>query len=581
MAFDGIISRSVLFELNATLKEGKINKVYQPNKNEIILGIYANGKNYALAICIDSNTCRFHLTTHAKPNPLSAPNFCMLLRKHLLGMRIASFSMVDLERIITIDLQGFDELNDFVHKKLVLELMGKHSNIILVNENNRIIDSMRHLDTFSNATRTILPAHEYILPSSDKSSLLQLQSSEEFIKLVSAHLTTCPIDTAITNTFTGISKITIHSLLKKLSLPVSTNNQTLLSALYPLLKDLLSHIDSNCISCQSYQDMEKSKEDYCLVLKEKETALDINFFLDDFYYQKETLSEFTTYRNSVLKLILNEVKKYTKRLENMNQKLEECNKMDLYRLYGELITANLYKIKEENSSSITLENYYENNQPITIPLDNTIPISYNAKKYFKKYSKLKNALAIVTKQKEETAKEISYLESIVYELEQAKTILEIDSIYQEISETILSKTFVSKNTKKTSKNVKKKLTPIGDPIELTLNNFTIYIGKNNKQNDYLTLKVAHSNDLWFHTKTVHGSHVILKTEGKEVPQELINRCASLAAYYSKASLSSNVPVDYTYARYVKKPSGSKPGMVIYTNYMTVNVNPKNEKEELD
>lgn len=580
MAFDGLVSRSILFELNSTLIQGKINKVYQPNKNEILLGIYANGKNYALTICIDSNTCRLHLTTHSKPNPLQAPNFCMLLRKHLIGMHITSFSMVDLERIITIDLQGFNELNDLVHKKVIIELMGKHSNIILVNENNRIIDCMRHLDTSSNATRTLLPAHEYVIPTSSKHSLLQLESVEEFIQLVSSQLCTLPLDLAITSTFTGISKITVHSLLEKLSIVEDTDTQTILRSLYPLLKDLIYHMDSNYISCQQYQDIEKNKEDYCLVLKQKETSLDINFFLDDFYHLKETMQEFTTYRNSVLKLILNEVKKYTKRLENMNQKLEECSKMDSYRLYGELITANLYKIKEENSSSIILENYYDNNQPIMIPLDKTIPISYNAKKYFKKYSKLKNALAIVTKQKQETAKEISYLESIVYELEHAKTITEIDSIYQEISETILLKETRLSNKKKMTKNSKKKTASMGEPLELLIEDFTVYIGKNNKQNDYLTLKVAHANDLWFHTKTLHGSHVILKSEGKEVPQEVINRCASLAAYYSKASLSSNVPVDYTFARYVKKPSGSKPGMVIYTNYTTVNVNPKSEKEEL-
>ena len=317
------------------------------------------------------------------------------------------------------------------------------------------------------------------------------------------------------------------------------------------------------------------KDDFVITTIDTPSPLAINLFLDDFYTTKENVSEFISYRNSVLKLILNELKKYTKRLYNINQKLEECNLKDQFRIYGELITANLYKIDQNvNVSEITLPNYYENNTPITIPLDKSLSPSLNAKKYFKKYTKLKNACEIVSLQKEETKREIDYIESVVYELEIAKTISDIDAIYTEFSESFLGKALSStaKNTKK--KQTKKKKEEVFSPLTFCIDGYTVLVGKNNKQNDYLTLKYAHSNDLWFHTKDIHGSHVVLKTNGEEIPQETINKCASLCAFHSKAQNSSNVAVDYTFIRYVKKSSGNKPGMVIYTNFQTVNVHPR-------
>ncbi len=488
--------------------------------------------------------------------------------------------------------------------------MGKHGNIILLNENNIIIDSMRHLDIFSHSTRDILPAHEYILPQSNKISFLKINSYEEFYKTIfsyvslnerlpfnndfneNVHTPISPneyfnvnkhiIDTtdciyAIINTFTGISKTFLYYLLQKLNLSDVNLSKQELEILYIEMKNI---INSSHLYCTFYSI--KNKLDYVIDTTTNNNFLNVNFFIDDFYSKKELTEEFVTYRNSILKLILAELKKYTSRLNNMNKKLEECSNMDKYKLYGELIIANLYKIdNNKNIDKIELENYYTNNTLITIPLDKTISPAYNAKKYFKKYNKLKNACLIVNEQKKDTANEIDYIESIIYELENAKNISDIHAIYEEISENIIFKdtlkinnSMVKKN--KTNKSLKKKQSEDAFlPIPYTLDGYTIYIGKNNKQNDYLTLKFAHNNDLWFHTKDIHGSHVILKTNGNEIEQELINKCASIAAFHSKASNSSNVPVDYTYVRYVKKPSNSKPGMVIYTNYNTVNVQPNN------
>lgn len=567
-----------------------------------------DGKNLLLLINIDSANYRMHLTTTSRPNPPNAFNFCMLLRKHLIGMKINSISNNGLERIITIEFTGFNELNDFVTKKLVIELMGKHGNVILLNENNIIIDSIRHLDTLSNSTRDILPAHEYTLPLGNKIDFLKVNSFDDFYKIIfntdsinnkinnscipsSANMqlidtsTVCTIaDCAyrISNSFTGISKIFLQYLIQKLEFSnnMSKNN---IETLYNEIKHIVNF--SN-LGCSLYKI--SNKTDYVIDMSNDETSLKVNFFIDDFYLEKETSEEFITYRNSILKLILAELKKYTFRLNNINKKLEECENKDVYKLYGELITANLYKIdNSKNIDKIDLENYY-NNTIITIPLDNTISPSYNAKKYFKKYNKSKNACLIVNEQKKDTANEINYIESIVYELENAKTILDIHAIYDEISENVIFKDSLktNKNLKNQNKPSKNKISKNNSsknrqidkdfsPVVYNLDGYTIYIGKNNKQNDYLTLKFANKNDLWFHTKDIHGSHVILKTNGNEIGQNLINKCASIAAFHSKATNSSNVAVDYTFVRFVRKQSNAKPGMVIYTNYSTVNVQPNN------
>ena len=570
MAFDGIVLRQVAKELNTCLLNGKITKVYEPNKNEILLGIYSNGKNHLLNICINPVNYRIHITSSTKPNPNNAFNFCMLLRKHLIGMHIKSIYNYDLERIITIELEGFNELNDLTTKKLIIELMGKHSNVILLNENDIIIDSLRHLDAYTHSNRDILPAHKYVLPSNNKISFINLTSFSEFYNTVINVENSNIIDTII-NTFTGFSKPFLQYLLEKLHLSTSAISKNDLEILYNYIKNI---INSPFLCCLPYK--YNNKNDYIIDIAEEADTLKVNSFIDTFYSTKELEDSFKNYRNNILKLILAELKKYTKRLSNINQKLEECNKMDTYKLYGELITANLYKINNNiNVDSIELENYYDNNNLIKIPLDKTISVSYNAKKYFKKYNKLKNALQIVNLQKKDTSGQIDYLESIIYELENAKTIEDINLIYEEISENILFKNTLSNSKTSSKKNTTKKKNKEESfsPLVYTIDDYTVYVGKNNKQNDYLTLKFAHKNDLWFHTKDVHGSHVVLRTNGNEIEQDLINKCASLAAFYSKASSSSNVAVDYTFVRYVKKPSSAKPGMVIYANYSTVNVHP--------
>lgn len=570
MAFDGIVCSAVVAELNKNILNGKINKIYQPNKNEILLGIYSMGKNYALNISIDSVNYRLNLTTQQKQNPKNVFNFCMVLRKHLIGGTIKRIYMNGLERIVYLDIEGFNELNDRITKTLIIELMGKHSNIILTNSNNVIIDSLRHLNKLDNSIRDIMPGCKYEELVNSKESFTTCSFDSFYKKIKSSQ---CNISSTISNSFIGISKLGIKSILQDLG--VKDEASICLDdskRLYDYIKNILKDINQGNLKITIDKIENNEKIDFYIKEVENYENLSINFFIDDFYDEKENKEKFKFMRNDLLKLILNKLKKVDDRLDNINSKLEECKKMDLYKLYGELITTNLYRIENYNVESVTLENYYKNNEKIEIPLDSAISPSTNAKKYFKKYRKLQNTKAIVQKQKELAENEVKYLDSIVYEINNSSTIEELEEIYSEIGEIVDT----SRKTQDSDVKKKNKKTESNMPAEYIIDGFTVYVGKNNKQNDYLTCKLARNNDLWFHTKDIHGSHVVLRLDKnvKKAPDSVIYKCATIAAYFSKAKMSQNVPVDYTYIKYVKKPNGAKPGMVIYTDNKTLYVNPK-------
>mgnify|MGYP000982020913 FL=1 len=573
MAFDGIVTKAIASELQQ-LSGARIDKIFQPNKNNIILGFYFNKTNYALNICTNPSNYRIHLTTHPKKNPQVAPNFCMVLRKHLIGLHIKNIITDSLERVITIEFEGFDDIDDIISKKLIIELMGKHCNVVLLDDENIIIDSLKHINN-ENTLRTIMPHIKYTYPTTQKRNFLECTDFEEFIKNVDIKDFTTFVD-SFSNIYNGISKKFINQIINKLNITTLTTDTA--KEIYTYINKIIANTDSLNLNFEIDNSNNNSKNDYFLIVQDNDELFNLNFFIDDFYYDKETNEEFINYRNSILKLILNELKKYKKRLFNINNKLQNCENMDIYKVYGELLTANLYRIKDENISSIELENYYENNNLTSIPLDIKYTPSINAKRYFKKYNKLKNELKIVTIQKEETQRELSYIESIVYELEASSTIEEIASIFEEISENVIFKDKISYKNKNNSKIKKSKLTKNKNisfnPLKYTIDGYTLLVGRNNKGNDYLTLKYAKKTDLWFHTKDIHGSHAILLLNNKTPDTDILIKCAQITAYHSKARNSSNVPVDFCEAKYVKKPNGAKPGMVIYTNNQTLNVNPK-------
>lgn len=566
MAFDGIVTQAITHELKNDLIGGKIDKIHQPDKNTILLGIYSNSIHYALNICIDAHNCRINLTTNSKENPLVAPNFCMLLRKHLIGGKISTIEMYGLERLVKINIETINEFNEIEIKSLIIELMGKHSNIILINDKNIIIDSLRHIWATDTIYRDILPSRTYSFPTSEKLDYTKISdiysifqdnlnlSVEEFSKLFA-------------NTFNGFSLSFIKSALEKCN--ITTINKENLLKLQKYINNILT-FPNNLYFTEVYKNNKLS--DFTLSLGNNVTVekFYLNKFIDNFYFSRETEETFNNCKNNALKLATDSQKKLLNRLNSINAKLKDCEERDKYRLYGELITSNLYKLTNTHTDYIELENYYDNNNLIKIPLDKKYSPNINAKHYFKKYNKLKNALQIVSVQKAETENELNYIDSIIFEIELASSTKEIQEILDEISENLI-KNKVSQKKKNTKNSKKKKQEKQYSPLHFNIDNFDVYVGKNNKENDWLTFTFANKNDIWLHTKDIQGSHVILKNSGQNVSDDTLVKCAKLAVEHSKAKLSSNVPVDYCKVQYVKKPNGAKPGMVIFTNNKTISV----------
>ena len=562
MAFDGIVTKKVVDELQ-NLIGFKIDKISEPNKNTILFNLYAKNKTFSLLCSISSDNYRIHLTNNSYKNPTTALNFCMFLRKHILGYKINSIYTNGLERIVFIKLENLENVNKPIYKFLIVELMGKHSNIILNDENFVILDSLRHFSTLDNSQRDIYPTAKYFLPKNTKNDFLKLSSFDDFYNILSLNESE-DLTTNICNNFIGFSKSFIS--------PILGDNYSYSKAyLENLYNEIHIILDSKNLDIEILNNNFILKENMSSSVSE----FSLNFALDNFYFEKENIQKFTNHKISILNLVNSTLKNYEKRLININNKLSECDNMDIYKLYGELITANLYKLKNINTDSIILENYYDHSNLITIPLDSKFTPSYNAKLYFKKYNKLKKALELVTIQKEETLKSIDYINSVLYELQNCSNLQDVEEIHNEISENIIFKNSILKKAK-SGVNRKKKAIHSNinfsfNPLKYIIDGFTVYVGRNNKENDYLTMKFANKNDIWFHTKDVHGSHVVLKMDSNinNVPDEILLEAARLAVLHSKAKNSSNVPVDYCQIRFVRKPSGSNPGFVIYSNNKTL------------
>ena len=569
MAFDGFITKSIIAELNKTIIGAKVNKVYEPNKNEVVLSLYNQGNNYSLNLCANPELCRISLTNYSKPNPQNAYNFCMLLRKYLVGGKITKISNYDLERTVEICFECYNELNDLVIRKLFIEIMSRQSNIILTNDKNMIIDTLKHFDN----TRELLPAHEYNFAPITKISFLEITSFDKFINILNEYGSVVSLSKFFIDTFIGFSKPFIKECLKTLKISDTEFTENDLEKLFDYLRSIINNFGTTNIYCKNI-----SNKDYTLCFGEipesevQDEITHINSFVDDFYYIKEQDSIFDSSRTNLLKIVSASLKKVYKKIENINSKLKECDKMDTFRLYGELLTANLYKFTSSpNLSEVTVENYYDNNNPIKIPLDSSLNINKNIEKYFKKYNKLKNALSIVTEQKREAVKELDYIESIVFNLSNARNLNDINEVYEEISQNVTTKKEISKKEK--NKISKKSSADKIDLESTVIDGFTVYIGKNNIQNDYISLKYANPNDVWFHAQKIHGSHVLLRISENldldEIPENVLFNCAKLAKENSKASDGLNVCIDYCLAKFVKKASGAKPGMVIYNNFKTI------------
>lgn len=576
MPFDGIVTSNIAWELNASLCNGRVEKIYQPEKDEIIINIRSKSNKYKLLISSSSHYPRIHLTTETKSNPTSAPNFCMLLRKHLSGGKISSISQKDFERIIQINVETFNELGDPSTKQLIVEIMGKHSNIILIDSStDKILDCIKKISSDVNRYRQILPGKTYVQPPSQNKVPPYTVNQSTFIEMLKEK--DGATIKAIYQSIQGFSPFIARQICEASNidedLPISTLSAENMEKLYYHFSQLNFIISSYQFKPCILKDDQGNVVDFYAFdsvwinkYYHAEYFDSMSEVIQTFYHSRDTKNRLKQKSSDLDKHIHGIIDKLKNKKQKLMDELLQAETCETYKLYGELINANIYRM-QSGLKTIQLENYYQPGEWIEIPLNDQKSPSDNAQAYFKKYNKAKTAITEKTHQLKETDKELAYFESVLQNIENASSPEDIEEIRQEL----IQEGYVKKKHRKKSK-IKQILSK---PHEYTSSEgFSIMVGKNNHQNDILTLKTASKNDIWMHTKEIAGSHVIIFTQGKTVPEKTLFEAASLAAYYSKGKLSDNVPVDYTYVKNVKKPNGAKPGMVIYDYYNTLYVTPK-------
>lgn len=574
MAYDGLFFRSLAEELRATLLGGKIDKIHQPEKDELVLHIRADAHNYKLKLSADASIPYITLSEEKKENPMQAPMFCMLLRKHLSGGRITALNQIGLERIIEIEVESRDELGELSTKVLCIEVMGKHSNIILYQkEDLRILESIKRISAAMSRSRQVYPGIPYTPPPFDKRNLLLELPSVEELKEV-----TLLAPKWLVKEWQGFSPSGAQWLLYGTGLPadlqLSLWQSDQLNAFYDLLSDFRNLLLENRFTFSMfYEDDQRLKpfEVLCFMPANMESdgrlkGFDSSVSLVNAFFGSKDHSNRLDQKGAFMKKSLTQrlEKSYVKR-GKLQEDFASAEHSERYKILGELILANLYRI-EKGMSKVEVENYYEDPATLeTIELDLRLSPSENAQRYFKRYNKAKTGQIEILKQLEDTEMEIAYLEQVLTAIENSSDSENLDEIRTELADQgYLKRKVAAYKAKKIQLKYLKYESSEG---------FEILVGKNNYQNDYLTLKLASNKDLWLHTKVIPGSHVIVRTSGEDVPEQTLYEAALLAAYHSKGRHSGQVPVDYTLVKNVSKPSGAKPGMVIYQTNKTLYVTP--------
>lgn len=576
MAFDGIMTAALVKELSDTLTAGRIMKIAQPEKDELQLQI-KNYDTYKLLISADASLPLLYLTEENKQSPLTAPNFCMLLRKHFNSARILSITQPGLERIVDFKVEHLNELGDVCQKHIIVELMGKHSNIILTDETDTILDAIKRVSGMVSSVREVLPGRPYFIPQTQEKQDPLEASFETFLTLREKPM---PVSKALYCTFTGLSPQISNELCFRAGInadiPAADLEEDYLRHLYRYFSELMEDIKEGRFAPILIKKKNEpiafspvpltmyGGEDYEITEFESVSAL-----LQTFYSDKNAVTRIRQ-RSADLRRVLSsalerEVKKYDLQLKQ----LEDTKSREKFKVYGELLTAYGYSA-QPGDKSIEVLNYYTN-EPLTIPLDPSFTALENAKRYFDKYSKLKRTYEALTVQTEETHSAILHLESIKNSLDIARVEDDLVQIKAELVEYgyIKKHHLPQKNGQKKKKEPKVRIN--SKPLHYrTSDGFDLYVGKNNYQNDMLTFEFANGGDWWFHAKDCAGSHVILKNDGRELPDHVFEDAGALAAYYSKNREAGKVEIDYIERKHVKKPNGAKPGFVVYyTNYSLI------------
>jgi len=572
MPFDGLVLKAVEGELKEKILNGRIDKIYQPEKDSLLFVIRSNNRNFKLYITANPSFPRLHLTDFEKENPKTPPPFCMLLRKHLTSGKIIEIKQEGLDRILKLDIETYDEIGDLSIKTLIIEIMGKHSNVILITNEGIIIDAIKRVGSEINRYREILPGIPYVPPPQpDKSSLLELDASlMEKIRNSKQKISKCIMENLM-----GISPIIAEEICTRANIDSSKPGEKLskeeFERLYMVLKELSNTLKDKKFYPNIIKDQNGNFVDFsCIDITlyeglEKETFKEINKTIDVYYHRKEELNRISQIKSDLKKVINSSIEKISKKLEAQVEEFNSVLEYEKYRLYGDLILMNMHLISNGDEFLECIN--YEDNKVIKLPLDKNLSPAQNAQKYYKLYQKSKNTFLNLEAQIEKNKEELNYLEEVLNSIE----ISENQEELEEIREELVRQGYLKE------KNLQKIKTSKSMPHVFTSSDgFEIYVGKNNTQNDFLTLKMASDDDIWLHTKNIPGSHVIIKTNKKRVPESTLMEASILAAFFSKAKNSSNIPVDYTFKKFVKKPKGTKPGMVIYHNYKTIYVTPSKD-----
>ena len=583
MALDGTVISALAKECDQKLTGARIDKIHQPEKDELIISVRTFGGALKLMLCANPSFPRFHITNAVKENPEKPPMFCMLLRKHLSGGKILYVRQDGFERIVRIGIESYDEMGYLSEKVLIIEIMGKHSNIILTDKDGKILDSVIHVDISVSSVRQVLPGLSY-MPPPTQGKKNPLEASRDDISFALSH-DDVPIWKQILDTYQGISPLVAREAVYRavgmadIMGPEATRDdlEKIAANFYAIMEDIRRGEYNPCV----ISDKETKKMvDFCAFdiaqyteAGKVEHYASVSEAVESFYIKKASSESIRQKCGDLSKTVAINLDRCRKKLQLQGEILAKAAKRDKYKIYGDLITANIYQISQGMEEAKVINFYSENGEEVTIPLKTDISPAKNAQRYYQKYNKEKTAEAETLKQKKLNEIEIDYLESVQEAIAKAETSAEIVQIRDELIE----EGYLKNRGRLPKRKKKEQIVPMHFVSD---DGYDIYVGKNNKQNDYVTTKLARSTDIWFHTKGIHGSHTIVKTDdAMQVSDETYLQAARLAAYYSKGRSSESVPVDYTEVKNVKKPSGAKPGMVIYVSYNTLYVTPDEEEAE--
>lgn len=577
MALDGIFLRHIKNEIEREALGARVSQVYQPNRDELVLALRTFGGNKKLLLSARANSPRVNFCVKTPENPAQPPMFCMLLRKRLGGGKLVAVRQMDCDRVIFFDFECVNELGDVVMITVACEIMGMYSNIIVINSDGVIIDSLKRVDLTMSSRRLVLPNIKYELPEpQDKLNILN-SNPEQIVEKVRNLDCETSLNKALLRVIQGVSPIVCREIEYRVFEGATNKVEGVFVDRLISEIERLKEVTENCSGnpCIVYREDGKPM-DFCFVPIEQyagfakvEKAESFSGVLDVFYDERDSRERMRVKAQSLTKMLSNTCERIARKISKQQAELAQCENREQLRICGDLLQANIYRI-ERGAPFVDVENFYdEQGSTLRIKLNPAISPAANAQKYYKDYQKAKNAETVLGEQIEKGRHELEYVESVLDTVNRAETEKELSQIREELTE---------QGYLKRQKGKQRQLAQL-PPLEFTSSDgFKIYVGRNNRQNDKLTLKTASKTDMWLHTKDIHGSHTIIAGNGREISDTAILEAAQLAAYHSKARNSSQVPVDYTLVKYVSKPSGAKPGMVIYVNNKTVYVTPKSTVE---